>query len=300
MDEFVIETHGLCRSFDGRQVIDNLNLRVPAGSVYGFLGPNGAGKTSTIRMLLGLLRPDSGSIRLFEGRRSGRAALARIGTLVESPSVYPHLTGEENLRHACLLKDVPRADISRVLTIAGLAADARRLVRTYSLGMRQRLGLAQALLGHPDLVILDEPTNGLDPCGIHEFRMLLRDMPAQHGITVFLSSHLLAEIEQVAGFLGILSFGQLQFQGTQEELKAHREPVIRIGVQRSEDAARILAQLGYRTTAEPPDSVLVRASGIADAVDVNRHLVERGFAVHSLATEQPSLEHMFLHLTTAL
>ena len=297
MDRLVIETDALYRRFGNRLAVDDLHLAVPAGSVYGFLGPNGAGKTSTIRMLLGLLRPTSGTVRLFGKDIREGSPLGRIGALVESPSLYPHLTGEENLRHACLLKNVPQADISRVLRIAGLTADAERLVKTYSLGMKQRLGLAQALLGNPDLVILDEPTNGLDPMGIQEFRILLRDMPAEHGITVFLSSHLLAEVEQVAGYLGILSCGQLQFQGTAEELKARREPVVRVGVERPGDAARALCHLGYKAVAEEPHCLRVRASGERTAADVNRLLVERGFAVDALAQEQPSLEQMFLHLT---
>jgi ABC-type multidrug transport system ATPase subunit len=185
--------------------VRGLSLRVPPQSVYGFLGPNGAGKSTTIRMVLGLQRPNRGTISLF-GRPLAReriALLRRIGSLVESPSLYLHLTGRENLEvHRRLLGSPARA-IDEALEAVELSPVASRLVRNYSSGMKQRLGLAQALLGNPELLLLDEPTNGLDPAGIHEVRMLIRDLPRRRGVTVFLSSHLLAEVEQIATHLAI-------------------------------------------------------------------------------------------------
>ena len=217
-----IETDALTRRFGARVAVSDLALRVPEGGIYGFLGLNGAGKTTTIRMLLGLIRADGGSVRIF-GEPFRREVLARIGALVEMPSLYAHLTGRENLEVTRRQIAAPREAIDRVLAIVGLVADANRLVREYSLGMRQRLGLALALLGSPDLLILDEPTNGLDPAGIHEMRDLIRRLPAEHGVTVFLSSHLLAEVEQVAGFIGIIHEGRMVFQGSLAELRAGRQ-----------------------------------------------------------------------------
>jgi len=300
MHDAVIETGALCRRFGDKLVVQDLNLEVPAGSVYGFLGPNGAGKTTTIRMLLGLLRPSGGNISLFGRPAEERTQLARIGALVEAPSLYPHLTGDENLRHACLLKNVPRRDISRVLSIVGLENDGRRLVKTYSLGMKQRLGLAEALLGGPELVILDEPTNGLDPAGIQEMRHLLRDMPVTHGITVFLSSHLLGEVEQMASLIGIIAAGRCQFQGTPEELCARRKGSLRIGVDRAQVAVQMLSQQGYEAAHDPAGFLVLPAADHAAAASINRLLVERGFAVHSISHEQPTLEEMFLDLTQSL
>ena len=300
MDDAVIETDSLYRRFGEREVVQGLDIRVPAGSVYGFLGPNGAGKTTTIRMLLGLLRPTSGSIRLF-GRPAGdRSLLRRIGALVEAPSLYPHLTGEENLRHACLLKNVPRRDISRVLEIVDMQGAAARLVRNCSLGMKQRLGLAQALLGAPELVILDEPTNGLDPAGIHEMRHLLRSMPAANGVTVFLSSHLLGEVQQIADRIAIVAGGRLEFEGAPEELCARRHAVLRIGVDRPGPAAETLLRHGYAPRAGSAGSLTLPDCDPETAARINRLLVESGHAVHSLVSEQASLEKMFLELTHAL
>jgi ABC-2 type transport system ATP-binding protein len=213
---------------------------------------------------------------------------------------YPHLTGEENLRHACLLKAVPRRDATRVLGIVHLSSDSHRLVKEYSLGMKQRLGLAQALLGQPELIVLDEPTNGLDPAGIQEMRHLLRDMPAAHGVTVFLSSHLLSEVEKIATQVGIVCNGRMRFQGSPEELRSRQQMELRIGVDRPDAAAELIRKQGWDATAEERSTVLVRPATSETAVRLNRFLVERGFAVHSLTTEQPSLEALFLDLTKAV
>ncbi|QOY90396.1 ATP-binding cassette domain-containing protein [Paludibaculum fermentans] len=299
MHEMVIETSGLSRRFGDRLVVDSLSLQVPAGSVYGFLGPNGAGKTTTIRMLLGLLRGHGGEIRIFGAslEQQRLAVLRRIGALVEAPSLYPHLTGAENLRHACLLKQTPASDLARVLDIVGLSSDGARQVKTYSLGMKQRLGLAVALLGRPELIILDEPTNGLDPAGIQEMRHLLRDMPVAHGVSVFLSSHLLSEVDQIATHIGIIAAGKLQFQGSPEELRARRQAALRIGLDRPEIAAELLRQQGWPAVTREQNAVELPAMDRDSTVQINRFLVERGFAVYLINNHQPTLEEMFFDLT---
>ena len=213
----VIETHALCKSYHGRPVVDHLNLTVPEGCVYGFLGPNGAGKSTTMKMLLGLVHPTGGSVELLGHtlNEANRIALLRqTGSLIESPSGYLHLTAWENLSIVADLKDVDRKDISRVLEIVHLTKDADRKVGQYSLGMKQRLGIAMALLGSPKLLILDEPTNGLDPAGIQEMRSLIAAMPQTTGATVLISSHLLGEIEQMVDQVGILNHGKLLFEGS--------------------------------------------------------------------------------------
>ena len=214
-----IETDGLTRTFGPRVAVDRLALAVPRGVIYGFLGPNGAGKTTTIRLLLGLLTPTSGAIRLNgEPFSRDRRALSGVGALVESPSLYPHLTGAENLEVTRRLLDLPPARIPEVLDLFGLAKDGDRLVRTYSSGMRQLLGLALAWIARPTLLVLDEPTSSLDPAAVRRFRGLLR-RTTENGATIFLSSHVLAEIDQVADWVGIIHEGRLLFQGELSALK---------------------------------------------------------------------------------
>src|SRR2546426_12381102 len=216
-----IRVEEVWKAYGTTPAVCGLSLSVPPQSVYGFLGPNGAGKSTTIRMMLGLQRPDRGTVTLF-GRPLAVervAVLGRIGSLVESPSLYSHLTGRENLEVHRRLPGLSKRAIDEALETVDLSSVADRLVRNYSSGMKQRLGLAQALLGAPELLLLDEPTNGLDPAGIHEVRTLVRDLPKRRGMTVFLSSHLLAEVEQVATHFAIISQGQLKFEGTPEELR---------------------------------------------------------------------------------
>ncbi len=217
VNKYVIETRALSRRFGAQVAVDDLNLLVPSAGVYGFLGPNGAGKTTAIRMLLGLIRPDAGEVRLFGQPLNSkhRVLMSRVGALVEAPSLYAHLTGRENLEVTRRLLGSPRHLIDVALETIKLTRDANRRVREYSLGMRQRLGLALALLNKPELLILDEPTNGLDPAGIHEMRDLIRRLPEEFGVTVFLSSHLLSEVEQIAGHIGIIHESKLLFQGSE-------------------------------------------------------------------------------------
>ncbi len=297
----VIQTYNLRRSFQSIAAVRDISLHVPAGSVYSFLGPNGAGKTTTIRMLLGLTHPDAGAVHLFGKPFATHRMelLARLGALVESPSLYPHLTGRENLEVRRRLIGRAKADIARALQMVRLEQDANRLARGYSLGMRQRLGLAQALLGHPELLILDEPTNGLDPAGIHEMRALLRALPGDYGITVFLSSHMLSEVEQVATNIGIVFEGRLLFEGELNDLRSQREEHLVLGVDRAADAARALEDAGWQVRDAGPRRLRIAVRGNAAAAQVNALLVGLGFAIHHLALEQPTLEQTFLEMTQA-
>ncbi len=295
---YVVETTALCKQYAGRSVVDQVSLFVPEGSVYGFIGPNGAGKSTTMKMLLGLLKPSGGSIHLLgrEMNTKNRLELLRqTGSLIESPSCYGHLTGEENLQIVADLKNVPKRDIDRVLEIVGLTASRKKKVKQYSLGMLQRLGIAQALLGSPKLLILDEPTNGLDPAGIQEMRSLISEMPRRCGAAVLISSHLLSEMEQMADHVGIIDRGQLLFQGPLPELQQYSRGDITLRVLQPENALPVLERLDFvrqtqqtfRLPAMPEDqlALLVQrlAGNQAGVVELCRHT--------------RSLEEIFLSLT---
>ncbi len=298
MIDFAIETAGLTRHFAEVRAVSDLCLHVPRGSVYAFLGPNGAGKTTTIRMLLGLTRPNHGDVRIFDTsltRTTRRACLRRVGSLGETPAVYPHLTGLENLQVTQRLLRLSPSNITRVLQIVGLESAAHRLARTYSLGMRQRLGIAVALLAFPELLILDEPTNGLDPAGIHEMRELIRSFPAAHGITVFLSSHLLAEVEQVANHVGIIGHGRLLFEGTLADLQQRER--VRIEVDRPQVAISILREQGWHIEGADASQITATCSTRTDLARAATALVGAGLALYQLRTERSSLEELFLDLT---
>ena len=294
-----IETSGLTRRFGAQLAVDEVNLLVPEAGVYGFLGPNGAGKTTTIRMLLGLIRPNAGEVRLFGEPLVGnhQSLMRRVGALVEMPSLYPHLTGRENLEVTRRLLGAKRELIDRALGIVRLAEDAHRRVREYSLGMRQRLGLALALLNNPQLLILDEPANGLDPAGIHEMRDLIRRLPVEFGITVFLSSHLLSEVEQVANYIGIIHQGKLLFQGTLADLQAERREHLTIGVKQTEQALHCLTDAGWQTHSREDGLLTVAVATPEAAAQINSLLVGQGLQVFHIALTQASLEDIFLSLT---
>jgi ABC-2 type transport system ATP-binding protein len=299
MPKYMIETRRLTRRFGARLAVDDLNLQAPEAGIYGFLGPNGAGKTTAIRMLLGLIRPDAGEVHLFgEPLAANRQTLMRrVGALVEAPSLYPHLTGRENLEVTRRILGAPRPLMDSALGVVKLTGDADRRVREYSLGMRQRLGLALALLNKPELLILDEPTNGLDPAGIHEMRDLLRRLPAEFGVTVFLSSHLLGEVEQTASHIGIIHEGRLLFQGTLSELQDAHRAQLTLGVRQPERAVHCLTEAGWGVQARPDGLLSVSASTAEEAVRINQLLVGQRLEVFHLAPEQVSLEDIFLTLT---
>lgn len=301
MQKYMIETRGLTRRFGAQLAVDDLNLQAPEAGVYGFLGPNGAGKTTAIRMLLGLIRPDAGEVHLFGASLAAnrQSLMRRVGALVEAPSLYPHLTGRENLEVTRRMLGAPRVLIDRALESIKLTQDAHRRVREYSLGMRQRLGLALALLNKPELLILDEPTNGLDPAGIHEMRDLIRRLPNEFGVTVFLSSHLLSEVEQIASHIGIIHEGRLLFQGTLSELQDEHRAQLTLGVNQTEQAIRCLTADGWSVQIRADGLLTVSATTPEDAVRINNLLVSQRLEVFHLAPAQASLEDIFLTLTGA-
>ena len=292
-----ILTRGLTRQFPGGFGVRDLDLSVPVGSIYGFLGPNGAGKTTTIRLLLDLLRPQSGSIELFGRRldRNSRQTLGLVGALVESPSLYAHLTGRENLEVTRRLLDLPRQRIDMALERVGLREAANRRVGDYSLGMRQRLAIALALVGEPRLLILDEPGNGLDPAGTQDMRQLLRSL-ADEGITIFVSSHLLSEIELVATHVGVLQAGRLCFQGRLEQLRGRVKPRLLLRCDEPLRARALLASVGESVGWLDEGTLALSLDG-KSAAQVNRFLVGHGIEVSHLALEHASLESLFFDLT---
>lgn len=298
---WAIESSGLGFRFGKRPALHDVNLAVPAGQVYGFLGPNGAGKTTTIRVILGLLQPTSGAVRVFDrDPATERIAAARgIGSLIETPSLYDQLTGRENLEIARRLRGLPRTEIDRVLELADLRQAADRLAARYSQGMRQRLALARALLGRPRLLVLDEPTNGFDPEGLIAFRRLLRDLVEQEGASVFFSSHLLAEIEAVADHVGILHGGRLIAQQPLAALRG--EGALDIGVDAAEGAAALLAANGIRADVIGPSQLRaeVGESAPSTLAKTNALLVAAGFAVHRFALQTATLETAYRALISS-
>lgn len=292
-----IQTRALTRRFAGGHGVADLDLAVPQGVVYGFLGPNGAGKTTTIRLLLDLLRPDSGEIRLFDRplHRGDRAALAQVGALVEMPSLYAHLDGRANLEISRRLLALPKARIDAVLERVGLAGVGRKKVAEYSLGMRQRLGIALALMAGPRLLVLDEPGNGLDPAGIQDLRRILRGLAGEEGITVFVSSHQLSEVELVATHAGVLDGGRLRFQGTLEEMRRRARPRLALRCDAPERATALLGE-ACESLALDTERTLHIVSHLP-AAEINRRLVTQGVAVSHLALEPVTLESLFFELT---
>jgi len=293
-----IETRGLSRALGGRPVVQDVGLAVPRGEVFGFLGPNGAGKTTVMRLLVGLLKPDSGTIRLL-GRdlaANRKALMGRIGAFIETPGLYENLSGRDNLRLACKLRAIDTADISRVLDIVGMQDAADRRVRAYSLGMKQRMALARALLGKPALLLLDEPTNGLDPEGIMAMRELIRDLPQRIDATVFLSSHLLGEVEEVANSIALLRDGKLIAQGVLSDLRG-ASARLRITVDRQQDAMALMAGQGHRVEPGPSSNDLWVVTGEqaapVDPAAINRSLVDAGIGVSALTQERLGLEHLY-------
>jgi ABC-2 type transport system ATP-binding protein len=299
-----VATTGLTRRFGRQLAVDAVDLAVPRGSVYGFLGPNGSGKTTTIRLLLGLLRPHAGSIQLL-GRPMPQAlasVLPQVGALIEGPAFQPYLTGAANLRR--LDRSDATADpatsaerIAAALARVGLTAAAGKKFRHYSLGMKQRLGLAAALLKPRELLVLDEPTNGLDPQGTREVRNLVRTL-AGEGITVLVSSHLLAEIEQIASHVGIMAGGRLLRQGPLRDVLSAGEAIVRITTPDQAEAIRLLDRLELLEISQDPrtDSVTARLGELAPE-EISAALVHAGVRLTGFGVERPHLEELFVSLT---
>ena len=296
----VIETKALCKQYGPHTAVDHVELHVPQGCVYGFIGPNGAGKSTTVKMLLGLIHPTAGRVRLLgqELTEKSRLPLLRqTGSLIESPAGYLHLTAQENLEIVADLKGVPHKDIGRVLDIVHLTQDRNRRVGQYSLGMKQRLGIAMALLGSPKLLILDEPTNGLDPAGIQEMRALIRNMPAATGATVLISSHLLGEMEQMVEQVGIIDHGHILFEGPLTELQRHSRGNVTLRLLDPAKAAPILRANGLTAHS---DSCVVTLPPLQDALlaDLVQKLAACGAGVVELTPHTKTLEEIFLSLTS--
>ena len=291
----MVETSELTKRYDERIVaVDGLAMQVRRGEVYGFLGPNGAGKTTTLRMLLGLVRPTSGSALVLGAEPGSPASLARLGALIEGPTFYPFLSGRDNLRVLARYAGAQESRIEPVLDEVDLAARASDRFGTYSLGMKQRLGIAAALLKDPELLILDEPTNGMDPAGMAEMRRFIRDL-GQGRRTVLLSSHLMAEVEQVCDRVGVISKGRLVGEGTVDELRGRESLFVR--AEPLEEAERVLGTMRGIETVSRSDGGLRIATDPAAATEINRALVEAGIAVGELRHERASLEKVFLELT---
>lgn len=297
--ELIVETRKLTKRFGRETAVEELDLRIPRGEIYGFLGPNGAGKTTTIRMLLGLMRPTSGNIRIFgqDLTKERMNILRKVGSLVENPSYYPHLTAYENLEALRKILGTPKSRIHEVLEIVRLSDVAGKKVKGFSLGMKQRLGIAAALLHSPELLILDEPTNGLDPSGIIEMRNLIKRLPEEYGMTIMLSSHLLSEIDQLATAVGIVSKGRLIFQDSILAMRRYAQQRVTFRVNNGERAWRVLMAAGIKgefasdcvTLQEPSDE------RIALAV---RTLVKEDVSIYRVEEEKRSLEDVFLQMTS--
>ncbi|MBU8580284.1 ABC transporter ATP-binding protein [Bacillus paralicheniformis] len=298
MEQHIVLTKNLTKKFGKQTSVSGLEMKIKKGQIYGFLGPNGAGKTTTIRMLLGLIKPTKGDIQLFgqDIRKHRLQILRRIGSLVESPSYYGNLTGRENLEVIRRVRDLPEARIAEVLEIVRLAKVADRLAKEYSLGMKQRLGIAAALMSKPDLLVLDEPTNGLDPAGIHEIRELIKELPDQYGMTVLVSSHLLSEIDQMATQVGIIMNGKLIFQDDIEELRKKQKPLLKIGANNIHEAQSIIQKRGLHVKLQE-GNLWISETSPEFVSEINGILVQSGVSVYRLEEVKRSLEDIFLELT---
>ncbi|MFZ0215625.1 MAG: ABC transporter ATP-binding protein [Candidatus Dormiibacterota bacterium] len=295
----ILQTEALCKRYGSRLAVDHLNLRVLRGEVFGFLGPNGAGKTTTIRMLLGLIRPTSGRVELFGRDLAAHRAqvLPRVGALIEAPALYPYLSGRANLRaFAGPLAGISSERIDEVLRTVDLADRQRDRVRSYSLGMKQRLGVAAAMLSNPDLLVLDEPANGLDPAGIVEMRDLLRSVVAK-GATVFVSSHVLGEVQQLCDRVAIIARGQLITEAPVAKLLSGQGE-FEVRVENPEAALQVLQRSEWGRAARLEAGVIVTQSPTGQGRELARTLAEAGFYPDHLAERTHDLESIFLQLTS--
>jgi len=297
-----IETHGLTKRYGARTVVDGLDIEVPHGVIAGFIGPNGAGKTTTLRMLLGLVRPTAGEGRVLGVPLTVSAGyLGQVGALIESPAFYPGLSGERNLAVQAMLAGIDPARIPVVLTRVGLDGRGMDRYKTYSLGMKQRLGIAAALLGEPSLLILDEPANGLDPAGIREMRDLLRSLNAD-GCTIFVSSHQLVEVQQVCDWLVVIDQGRMFFQGPTGKLMAGDGDVLVVGCQPAADLLRLAELLARRglPAARTGDRLSVDLAGIADTsetvAEISRIASAEKLTLIELTVTKANLEDRYLNL----
>ena len=297
----IIKTAQLNFSFTaGSKTLDNVNLEVPQGSIYGFLGPNGAGKTTTLRLLLGLLRNQQGKIELFgkEFASNRIEILKRLGSLIEQPSLYLHLTAKENLEIYRLIYLSSKNRIGEVLKMVGLENTGKKRTKQFSLGMKQRLSIAIALLHEPELLILDEPTNGLDPNGIIETRELIKKLNKEHNVTVLVSSHILNEVERMATHVGIIHKGKMLFQGTLNDLQKMktRQTLLEIETSNNGRAAELLQQ--QFAAEQKENKVILPFQNKEQAAAINKLLVQQDIDVYALHPQQNDLEQLFIDITS--
>lgn len=294
----VIQTNNLTKAHGAFKSVNQVDLLVPEGEIYGFLGPNGAGKTTTIKMLLGLIKPSEGDIHVFgKNLRTSRSSiLQNTGSLVESPSYYGHLTGLENMLVMKRLRDAPMKNVTEALRIVRLEKQKDKKVSQYSLGMKQRLGMAMSLLSFPKLLILDEPTNGLDPAGIGEMRELIKSLPSRYGMTILLSSHLLSEIEQMATSVGIIHDGNLLYQGRMGDLRKKSRSTIQLKTEDNPSAQQLLERNGFHLTQED-SRIAFENNGDKEVAQINKLLIDNDIMVTRIEENKLSLEDIFLELT---
>ena len=295
----IVRTYQLTKRYDSRTVVDAINLQVPEGSVYGFIGPNGSGKSTTMKMLLSLVTPTSGGVQVMGrtmDRSTRQALLQHIGSLIEAPPGYQHLTGAENMRIAQRTLGLPDAAIIQAVAAVRMQDQMNKRVRNYSLGMKQRLGIAMALARRPRLLVLDEPTNGLDPAGIEEMRHLIRAL-ANHGTSVIVSSHILGEVDKVADVIGIISSGSLVFQGTRNDLLKTSAPDVLIETSHPDHAASALRQRA--NIPATVDRGRLRLPGFDQhaTAGVVKELVNVGAPIYSVYRDEQRLEDVFMALT---
>jgi ABC-2 type transport system ATP-binding protein len=297
MDENIVTTQRLTKTYGRGTAVDSVSLTVRRGEVYGFLGPNGAGKTTTLRMLMGLVRPSAGTARVLGGSPGDPRVLRRVGALIESPGFYPYLTGRDNLRVLARYNRLPDREVEAALEQVELRDRAGDRFKSYSLGMKQRLGVAAALLGEPDLLILDEPTNGLDPAGMADMRDLLRRV-VDRGQTVLLSSHLLGEVQQICDRVGVIAHGRLLTESTVADLRGASSVLVRaIPVERALAAVERL--YGAEAVHVRADGTLLVAVDTAHSADLTRALVQEDLAVHEIRPVERTLEEVFFEMTSS-
>lgn len=293
----IVATDNLSKEYDGVYRVQELDIRIKEGDIYGFLGPNGAGKSTTMKMLLGLVKPTSGTIEIMGkpfNEKNLRDILASVGSLIESPSYYGHLTGRENMEIIRRLLDLPKKNIEEAVHIVRMENQMEKKVKNYSLGMKQRLGIAMALAQFPKLLILDEPTNGLDPAGIEEMRELIKMLPKQYGMTVMISSHILSEIDQMATVVGIINQGCLIFQERMSVLDMQREPQIILRTSDNNHAFQLLKKANPQRTT---DGLQIGALTDEQTGAVVQCLCSNGISVYRVEEHRESLEDIFLNLT---
>jgi len=301
MNAPVIQTHDLDFSFNAAgKTLDNVNLVVPQGSIYGFLGPNGAGKTTTLRLLLGLLRMQKGGIEIFGKNFSQHRIdiLKRTGSLIEQPSLYLHLTAKENLDIYRIIYGCSKSRIPDVLHVVGLENTGRKKAKQFSLGMKQRLSIAIALLHQPELLILDEPTNGLDPNGIIETRELIKKLNKEHNTTILVSSHILNEVERMATHVGIIHRGKMLFQGELNELQHMKTGQAALEIETNDNTKAMQLLQQQFSAKQQLDKIILPLGDKEQTAAINRLLVEQGIDVYALHPQQSDLEQLFIDITS--